>query len=681
MEGVSRSKVLFISLPGIGTKLYDPKAMKGVREVVEKENVEYIALTGALPEIPLRWGKRLMEKFRKLDSLEDVQRKYGGEVYQELTERYAPGEAGIKTPEDAAVIAKHELSWLREKAKQGKVRVVYVWSIYDWENVKWTVEMRLRELTRPRDIEARLEEYRNLLMELRGERRRILEDMNMAGERGDYELLSYYTSQLEQVDSGIMRIQNTIEYLERMLEEAERGPFTTTPADTEMLKKVIDVVVEREYMRLLREILGEGVEIYPFNRVELGDIVISYNSNMIFSNIPLKSILKRLSDIVTRDPDPASLYVELGAHTGGFRAVEHEIRGKEVILMNVPKLTIPVDELVKNFAIKKVYKLHDVKAHLKAPSASGVVVIDLEEKEISFYPVEYLRTLADDGEPEKRYSIIAFGDVHAGAENPEPKEPTNIEYLEITSLYIEKKNPDLVVNVGDNLHGAHRFETTNPFFAPSPDEQLRLYREVGNRVFFLSPVINLDKQLELFLKHSKDLKNYLEKGGRLLIVSGNHFNKTTFAHIDEANLIAVALGDGEGNRIYKAPGASEGVGYHEILGFKVYAIHSARLRYDVVFGLMEHVLGKGLDVDLAFSGHYHTPGIGYANGIAFTVSPALKQPSNYEMQIKAPLAPRGFIEIEVFELKKTKAYRWKLLTGRKMRELFEELKDELSIYQ
>ena len=134
------------------------------------------------------------------------------------------------------------------------------------------------------------------------------------------------------------------------------------------------------------------------------------------------------------------------------------------------------------------------------------------------------------------------------------------------------------------------------------------------------------------------------------MVSGNHFNKTGGSRFDEAKAFQSML---EGKDIYAVPGSTEGAGEVEI------EVKGEKLRFflthqpsgwrpkDVVYRLMEHTGRKIKRYHIAVSGHYHTPGVGYADNTIFVTSPALQQPNTYLDIIGVSETPRGAILVEI----------------------------------
>jgi calcineurin-like phosphoesterase family protein len=243
----------------------------------------------------------------------------------------------------------------------------------------------------------------------------------------------------------------------------------------------------------------------------------------------------------------------------------------------------------------------------------------------------------------------------------------------------DERLPDVLVFNGDILHGILKHTSANAQYTAKTPAELRaeearirtrtdldamtkeqaiadLYRESLGQL----NVTNLAKQREEFIYTFKPYcMDVLRNGGKIVLVSGNHFNKTTKsaggeAIDDEAYALAQLL---DGYEKYKAEGKIiilDGLGEEYGIGTmplgdgkELYAVHEPGRGSDPALALMRKLKNEDRTPHLALSGHLHVPTIGFANGRLALQYPGMQSWSKYLTLFSAKASLRGKINVEV----------------------------------
>ena len=139
------------------------------------------------------------------------------------------------------------------------------------------------------------------------------------------------------------------------------------------------------------------------------------------------------------------------------------------------------------------------------------------------------------------------------------------------------------------------------------------------------PLTRVSQQLyEIKLRIVPYLEKVLENGGKVVLVSGNHFNKTT-KNFDEAESIANMISNSSkylrNNQLILGVGPGEKFGSVSVRidgEKKLYSAHEPRKGQDEILGAMKQLLDANIDADIAVFFHTHHGGGGFADGTFYT---------------------------------------------------------------
>ncbi|MGV8086593.1 MAG: hypothetical protein ACP5N1_03100 [Candidatus Woesearchaeota archaeon] len=415
---------------------------------------------------------------------------------------------------------------------------------------------------------------------------------------------------------------------------------------------------------------------------------------------------KFYSDIETlQQPD----IMLLGGHgLGGFRVMpwfkksEHLINGEFVknqdvaYLIDLPTLQ-SVPELEK--IIGKISNNH-TKRYEKGPYGSAAIIhTENSDKVNSFTVIDTAKLiefgkLASEIETYEKYinneevtdevklqlqnivkenykKIEAAGDMHIGdADNMDRY--SKYQLIKASQIYQEKNGLPNILSYDEILHGTESrvFASASRYEAKTPEQFQALVIDPILRNPNMSAEEKLDKiARESLINHrgitihngalqlreaKRILEPYvnkvLENNGKVIFMSGNHYNKST-RESDEATQLATALCAlkyVDGNQVYEFNGNGNDVGLgtmHLEGDKKLFAMHRFPVNQDEIYGMMKHLRSMNSDVDIAIAGDRHQPGAGYADGHLVVLHPGYETINKFVPLIGKPAGLRGFNNI------------------------------------
>lgn len=274
-----------------------------------------------------------------------------------------------------------------------------------------------------------------------------------------------------------------------------------------------------------------------------------------------------------------------------------------------------------------------------------------------------------------------FSDSHIGCPNM-PGRPSNYQYIDSAQSYQRRNElPKYLVLNGDILHGVIKaFGSNEEYFASVPkksqdleekirnnpdlkpseklDKLIKLAREQREAV----PITVIDKQVEEFkLRVLPYVEEVLESGGKVVVVSGNHFNDSGTRYIDEATAIANIFSSKYSGQIvvFDGMGMKNGSGETNFGEKRVFCSHKLNKSADELVGAMHHVLKANKKADIVAFGHWHNPGGGYADNSFFISCASMQGWHPYLDLVAVPAGPRGIINF-YFDPKKQYG-KWELV--------------------
>ncbi len=276
--------------------------------------------------------------------------------------------------------------------------------------------------------------------------------------------------------------------------------------------------------------------------------------------------------------------------------------------------------------------------------------------------------------------IEVSGDSHIGCPNV-PGRPSNYDILEAYQKYQQKDLPDTVI-ASEVLHGTLQkiFSSNKQYFSEVPKKREDLEKKILN-----DKTLNSEEKLEALTKFYKTqheampitsnsvakleakrriipyLEQILENGGKVVLVSGNHYNCSTGE--DEAYELAAMFDlkyiDNGQVEIFDGLGAKFGSGTTRIEGKKLYSAHKPHGGNDEVAGAMNQALSANFDSDiLVFFDRHHTGG-GYASDSAFVAAPGMQPWNKYVDAIGKFPGLRGIVNLHYDPNKKY--YKWEFV--------------------
>ncbi|MEK6857915.1 MAG: hypothetical protein AABX39_04990 [Nanoarchaeota archaeon] len=276
-----------------------------------------------------------------------------------------------------------------------------------------------------------------------------------------------------------------------------------------------------------------------------------------------------------------------------------------------------------------------------------------------------------------------FSDSHLGCPNM-PGRPSNYQNIDAAKSYQKKSGlPKYLILNGDILHGViGAFGSNEEYFAEVPkiiesleekiktnpdlkpeqklDELQKLAREQRAAV----PITSISKQNEeLKRRFLPYVEEVLENGGKLVIVSGNHYGGSRTTYFDEArdiaNMIPTKYFESGQVAVFEGLGMKNGSGETDLGDKRLFCSHKLTKSSDEVVGAMYHVLKANKKADLVVLGHWHSPGGGFADGSYFVSAASMQGWHPYLDAVQVPPGPRGIINF-FFDQKKQYG-KWELV--------------------
>ncbi len=240
--------------------------------------------------------------------------------------------------------------------------------------------------------------------------------------------------------------------------------------------------------------------------------------------------------------------------------------------------------------------------------------------------VDSLVPLVPVGETKKL--VFEFvGDTQVGVGNP-LDQTSNYERIDAYVKDSEERGlPDVVVFMGDMAEGAlggklneyipKAFKSIDEMrkridaLDVSGEEKAELMNEFLLRLNYANAIHNVDEQFEKMRPMILHAVKVLQRGGDVVLISGNHYNQTDRnERFDEATRMAYEIrlaGNLEQNdpHIHVFSGGWYGGGDAVVKGVPMFGVHKARFTPDKVTGLMEHKVHQMKDIFLVAQGHHH----------------------------------------------------------------------------
>ena len=367
--------------------------------------------------------------------------------------------------------------------------------------------------------------------------------------------------------------------------------------------------------------------------------------------------------------------IDIEGHHGGGLRVQPVAKGRESSQDITYYVQLPTfqDESLLDAARRKysLNNVHTKRLDYMPQRANGATIMELDKGQgvasVEFIDSSSLKygAMSASKSKKKELKIEVISDVHIGAPNP-PGVVSNYELVDAAIKYQERTGlPDAVIVGGDILHGSLPHGQDNRVYADVPakiqkevekiqksrrlskSEKLKQIEQTYRKASYAMPLTNISKQKEEVKKRLIPYwEKVLENGGDLVLVSGNHYNKSLNMKDDEARNIATMLPEKYEAQIHVIDGGNYGVGQSRVKNaLDLYAIHKTCKGPDIPGGLMNHINKSGVSVDLAVSGHYHQPGMGHANGTLFVCAPSMQPMGDYADSIGATASLRGIMNV------------------------------------
>lgn len=276
-------------------------------------------------------------------------------------------------------------------------------------------------------------------------------------------------------------------------------------------------------------------------------------------------------------------------------------------------------------------------------------------------------------------------DIHLGCPNKEGR-PSNYDILESAKYYLEKNGlPEVLVLNGDNVHGVleRHFGSNEQYYARLPSDIRKKIDEIkasqkdplqkiadleylcSRELSHMVPISLVSKQLREAKRRLAPLMHaVLDKGGYVLITSGNHHNETT-KFLDEAtdiaNLVDLKYLDNPKLKEFVGLGEKYGVGEATLEnGWKVYCSHGPMRGSDNVQGAMRQIRGGNKKPNMAFFGHVHQSGAGHTGEAFITIGAGMQPWNPFVDKVGMQASLRGMITFE-YDSDKKGYFGWKFV--------------------
>lgn len=297
---------------------------------------------------------------------------------------------------------------------------------------------------------------------------------------------------------------------------------------------------------------------------------------------------------------------------------------------------------------------------------------------------------------EKKLLFEFLGDTHMGVGNP-LDQSSNYERID---AYVkdsqEKGIPDVLVFMGDMAEGSlggklneyipKAFKSIDEMrkridaLEVSDAEKAELMNEFLLRLNYANAIHNVDEQFEKMRPLIMHAVGVLQRGGDVVLISGNHYNQTQRQeNFDEATRMAYEIrlaGGIEQNdpHIHVLSGGWYGGGDAVVQGVPMFGVHKARFSPDKVTGLMEHKVMQMKDVFLVAQGHHHDLAFGKdVTGVYLTtlcIAPVI----GFVDQVGLRAGVQGYTRMELKLDENGKPCDWARITNVTIKQLEKHMK-------
>ncbi|MBI5159479.1 hypothetical protein HY992_05145 [Candidatus Micrarchaeota archaeon] len=315
---------------------------------------------------------------------------------------------------------------------------------------------------------------------------------------------------------------------------------------------------------------------------------------------------------------------------------------------------------------------------------------------------EELVRVAPVGE-EKKLLFEFVGDTQVGVGNP-LDQSSNYERID---AYVkdsqEKGIPDVLVFMGDMAEGSlgGKLNEYIPKAFKSIDEMRRkidgldvsagekaeLMNEFLLRLNYANSIHNVDEQFEKMRPLIMHAVRVLQKGGDVVLISGNHYNQTQRQeNFDEATRMAyeIRLASGiEQNdpHIHVLSGGWYGGGDAVVQGVPMFGVHKGRFSPDKVTGLMEHKIGQMKDVFLVAQGHHHDLAFGKDVTGVYLTTLSIAPMIGFVDQVGLRAGVQGYTRMELKLDENGKPCDWAKITNVTIKQLEKHMKPIPELYR
>ncbi|MFH0797898.1 MAG: hypothetical protein V1906_00645, partial [Candidatus Woesearchaeota archaeon] len=275
--------------------------------------------------------------------------------------------------------------------------------------------------------------------------------------------------------------------------------------------------------------------------------------------------------------------------------------------------------------------------------------------------------------------LEADGDSHLGSAN-EPGRRSNYQIVDAVQKYHHEYGLPNVLVISEAIHAAipHVCDTDKQTLGLNPKKFEKLLEDIANDDISDADKLKRIKQVSIEQVHSTPITNIdytltewkdrclpyaldvLDKGGRVIIVSGNHYNKSGSGR-DEAMALANMIPEQYRDRVETFHARGDTIGCGETIlpgGKKLYASHKLRDGMDEFINAFDQVLRQGIDADLVMHFDRHHGGGGFADNTAFTMAPGRQTWSKYVDQISKLSSPAGVVDTYLTQDKEIKYIKW-----------------------
>ncbi len=269
----------------------------------------------------------------------------------------------------------------------------------------------------------------------------------------------------------------------------------------------------------------------------------------------------------------------------------------------------------------------------------------------------------------KRIEIA--GDFHLGAPD-KPGHYSKDQLIRATQHYQqEHRLPDMVC-WDEVLHGTEEriFSSASRYTGVVPEK----FRQAVVEKILQDPQLPDDEKARLIAKEALGnmramtihnaseqkhlykilMKPYTDKvlasGGKLVLMSGNHYNKS-HKNSDEALELANQYDEAQLDKgqiiLFTGKGNDVGVGTTMLEGGnKLFGLHKFPEKQDEIYGVLAHLRKMNNDADIVIAGDRHQTGGAYADGHLAVLHPGYEPINEFVPLIGKPAGIRGFINVD-----------------------------------